>query len=271
VAAEDAGLDSVWVYDHLLADGPEQAADSPWEAWTILTALAASTTRIRLGVLVLAVPFRDPGVLARMADTLQEVSANRLVLGIGAGWHQPEFDAFGLPFDHRVSRFEEATQVITSLLRDGRSTMAGRFYRTESAPIRERPDRVPPEILIAAKRSRMLQLTATYADSWNIAWFGVPGPAFRQSAGDFANACEAVGRDPSTVRRTVGFRIAAEDSGQDETKIVRGGPAAIADAISAWDAEGIDELITWPEPSSRLGLDLLLDGVDRYWSTSKTE
>src|SRR6187401_571472 len=107
VAAEDAGLDSVWVYDHLLADGPEQAAESPWEAWTLLTALAAVTSRVKLGPLVLCGPFREPGVLARMADTLQEISADRLILGLGCGWHQPEFDAFGLPFDERVGRFAE--------------------------------------------------------------------------------------------------------------------------------------------------------------------
>jgi alkanesulfonate monooxygenase SsuD/methylene tetrahydromethanopterin reductase-like flavin-dependent oxidoreductase (luciferase family) len=264
VAAEDAGLDSVWVYDHLLSDGPEQAADSPWEAWTLLTAVAAVTNRVRLGPLVLCGPFRDPGVLARMADTFQEISGDRLVLGLGCGWHEPEFAAFGLPFDERVGRFAEQVQIITDMLRTGRSTSDGRYYRTAMAPVRDRENRVAPEILVAARRPRMMRLVAQHADAWNTAWYGVPGSAYRELAEALARACDTVGRDRSTLRTTVGFRISPTDLGQPPTRLVQGGSDAVATAIAEWDAEGVDELVCWPEPHSQAGLDLLVDAVARY-------
>src|SRR3954453_8353745 len=117
--AEAAGFDSIWVYDHLLFRFPEQPTGGIWEAWTLLAALAEATERVELGTIVLCVPFRNPAVLAKMADTLEEISGGRLILGLGAGWHQPEFDAFGIPFAHKVDRFEEALQIIAPLLREG--------------------------------------------------------------------------------------------------------------------------------------------------------
>lgn len=263
VATEDAGLDSVWVYDHLLGDGPEQAAASPWEAWTLLTAVAAVTTRVKIGPLVLCAPFREPGVVARMADTLQEISADRLILGLGCGWHTPEFDAFGLTFAERVDRFEEQLTIITDMLRTGRSTSEGNYYRTASAPVRERDGRVAPEILVAARRPRMMRLTAQRADAWNTAWYGGPGPAYRELAAAMAEACESAGRDRA-LRTTVGFRISVEESSADATRIVHGGADAVAAAIDAWEAEGVDELVCWPEPNNQAGLALLVDGVERY-------
>ena len=264
VATEDAGLDSLWVYDHLLAEGPDQAAESPWEAWTLLAALADATTRVRLGPLVLCVPFREPGVLARMADTLQDISGDRLVLGLGCGWHRPEFDAFGLAFDERVGRFGEQLAIITDMLRTGRSTSDGRYYRTAAAPVREREGRVAPEILVAARRPHMMRLAAERADAWNVAWYGAPGTAYREVASAMVAACESVSRDPATLRKTVGFRISAAASADDEARLVQGGAAAVAAAIAAWEAEGVDELVCWPEPNNQAGLALLADGVARY-------
>ena len=267
VAAEASGLDSVWVYDHLLSD-PDQPAESPWEAWTILTALAGATSRVRLGALVLCAPFRDPGVLARMADTFQEISGDRLVLGLGCGWHRPEFDAFGLAFDQRIDRFAEQLKIVADMLRDGRSTSDGRYYRTASAPVRSRASRVAPELLVAARRPRMMRLTASHADAWNIAWYGVPGPAYRESAAALNAACALVGRDPTTLRITVGFRISAGGSTEDPTRVVQGGADAVAAAITAWEAEGVDELVCWPEPNNLAGLELLVNGVKRYRATA---
>ena len=123
--SEEAGFDSVWVYDHLLHRFEGHPTVGFWEAWTMLTALAAVTERVELGTTVLAAGFRNPALLAKMADTLDEVSGGRLILGLGAGWHEPEFDAFGFPFDHRVSRLEEALQIIRPLLRDRRVDFRG--------------------------------------------------------------------------------------------------------------------------------------------------
>src|SRR3954466_11210255 len=104
-AAEEVGFDSIWVGDHLLYEQPERG---PWEAWTLLSALAAVTERVELGPLVACTGFHPPGLIAKMAATIDEVSGGRLVLGLGAGSNEPEYRAFGIPFDHRVSRFEES-------------------------------------------------------------------------------------------------------------------------------------------------------------------
>src|SRR5262249_29223461 len=130
-AAEAAGLDSFWLADHLLYRRTEQVAIDEmgcWEAFTFLSALAAATAHIQLGPLVAATSFRNRALLAKMADSLDEISGGRFILGLGAGWHQPEYDAFGYPFDHRAGRFEEALQVIVPLLREGRVDFAGHYY-----------------------------------------------------------------------------------------------------------------------------------------------
>ena len=125
---EAAGLDSIWLYDHLLYRWPGRPSDGIWECWTILSALAEATQQVELGTLVACTPFRNPALLAKMAATLDEVSGGRFVLGLGAGWHQPEFDAFGFPFDHRAARFEEALRIIGPLLRSGYVDFAGSYY-----------------------------------------------------------------------------------------------------------------------------------------------
>lgn len=136
--AEAAGFDSVWVFDHLLFRGPDGRAEGIWESWTTLSALADATSRVQLGTFVLCTGFRNPGVLAKMAVALDSISNGRLILGLGAGWHKPEFDAFGISFDWRVSRFEEALHVISSLLRTSMLDFEGRHYRADGGELRPR-------------------------------------------------------------------------------------------------------------------------------------
>ena len=168
---EDVGLDSIWVYDHLLYRWPGKPTDGIWECWTVLSALAQATQRVKIGTIVLCVPFRNPAVLAKMAVTLDEISDGRLILGLGAGWHQPEFDAFGVPFDHRGRRFQEALEIIHPLLHDGRVDYHGTYYSAPDCEIIPRGPRPSgPPILVAGKGPRMLQLIARYADSCNTAW-----------------------------------------------------------------------------------------------------
>ena len=123
--ADAGGLDSVWVYDHLLYRFGDDPTTGLYECWTILSAIAEATRRVSLGTIVLCTGFRNPALLAKMAGTLDAVSGGRLILGVGAGWHDPEFEAFGFPTDHKVSRFEEALAVITGLIRDGRADLDG--------------------------------------------------------------------------------------------------------------------------------------------------
>src|SRR5689334_5578024 len=126
-AAEDVGLDSIWVCDHLRFKFPG-VEESTYECVTMLAALAAVTERVEIGSLVICTGFRNPAVLASMANTVEEISGGRIILGLGAGYHQPEYSAFGIPYDHRVSRFEEALHIIATLLRERHVDFEGRFY-----------------------------------------------------------------------------------------------------------------------------------------------
>src|SRR4051794_1652435 len=132
-AAEDVGFDSLWVGDHLLYRGGGRPERGPWDAWTLLAGVAGVTERVRIGPLVACTAFRPPGLLARTAAAVDELSGGRLVLGLGAGWNEPQFRAFGLPFDHRVARFAEAFEIIRRLLEGERVTFAGRYHGVEDA------------------------------------------------------------------------------------------------------------------------------------------
>ncbi|MBA3587889.1 MAG: LLM class flavin-dependent oxidoreductase, partial [Chloroflexi bacterium] len=198
MAAEEHGLDSVWGADHLIFRD-EGETTGIHECWTVLTAIAAVTSRVEIGPLVLALPFRNPALTAKMAAELDEVSGGRLILGLGCGWHEPEFDAFGYPFDHRVSRFDEGLQVVVPLLRNGRVTYSGKYHHAADAELRPLPVREGgPPILIAGKQPRMLQLVARHADQWNAAWYGHPDQAdeLRERLGNLRTALDAAGRDP---------------------------------------------------------------------------
>src|SRR4051794_37163740 len=144
--AEAAGFDSVWTFDHLLSFEGDVPSGT-WEAWTLLTAIAARTSTVGLGVLVSCTGFREPIVTAKIAYTLQELSGGRLTLGLGAGWHEPEYTAFGIPFDHKVDRFSEQLSIISGLLRLGRADVDGRYHVTH-APMLPAVARAPMPFLI---------------------------------------------------------------------------------------------------------------------------
>src|SRR6266516_1114875 len=168
--AEQVGLDSLWLADHLIYPFPGQDESGPWEAFTMLSALAAVTTRIVLGPLVACASFRPPALLAKMADTLDEISGGRFILGLGAGWHQPEYEAFGYPFDHLASRFEEAMQIIVPLSREGHVNFQGHYYQFRNCVLRSRgPSLAGPLIVITVRRPLMLRLVAHDADASNAA------------------------------------------------------------------------------------------------------
>ncbi len=172
--AEADGFDSIWLADHLVYRDPGEPTRGIWESWTILAALAEATRRTELGTLVLCNSFRNPAILAKMATAADEVSAGRLILGIGAGWNEPEYQAYGLPFDHRVDRLEEALQILRPLLRDGHADFAGRYYQArdcDNVPLGPRP--AGPPLMVGGEGPRLLKLTAQNADLWNAAY----GPA----------------------------------------------------------------------------------------------
>src|SRR3954468_17350741 len=200
LAAEEVGVDTLFAPDHLIFRKygsfdsiPEGDSRGCWEVWTLLSALAGITKRVTLGPFVACTSFREPALLAKMADTLDEVSGGRLLLGLGAGYHEPEYKAFGYPFDHLAGRFEEAVQIIGPLLKGEHVTFHGRYYTVDDCEIHPRGPRPGgPPIWIGAKQPRMMRLVAKYADAYNAVWF----PEASMAAARFATldaACEEVG------------------------------------------------------------------------------
>ncbi len=243
-AAEQTRLDSLWLADHLIYRFPEQEELAPWEAFTMLSALAAVTTRIELGTMVACTSFRPPALLAKMADTLDEISRGRFILGLGAGWHQPEYEAFGYPFDHLAGRFEEALQVIVPLLREGHVDFQGKYYQVNNCVLRPRgPSKGGPSILIGAKRPRMLQLVARYANEWNTAWHVDPAVVQERYA-QLQAACAEVGRDPATIILTAGTAVHLQP-GEDTTpeRAIMGSPEEIARRLHEFADVGVAHLI----------------------------
>ena len=252
--AEALGLDSVWVFDHLLFRSAGEPDEGIREAWTTLSALAAVVPRIELGALVMCASFRNPGLMAKMAATLDDLSGGRLILGLGAGWHEPEYDAFGYPFDHRVGRFAEDLEITTRLLRKERFSFDGRWRQIEEVVLVPPPDRAVP-VLVAAKGPRMLRLTATWADVWNVAWFSGVDDRLRAQLAALDEACRAVDREPTTLRRTVGLRL-------DDIEVAD--PDRLASVLDDLVDVGVDDAIIWSTSKSMSALDLIAAGRRRH-------
>ncbi len=249
-AIEDLGFDSVWVGEHLLYRWDDRPARGPWEAWTVLAGIAASTSRIELGPLVACTNFHNPALLAKQAATIDELSDGRFVLGLGAGWNETEFRAYGYPFDHRIDRFAEAFTIIRGLLRDGAIDFDGRWYQARDCELLPRGPRPNgPPLMIGSIGPRMLRLTLGDVDSWN-AWYADIGngpegiPAVRAAVDD---ACRDVGRDPTEVERTVALLVGLSggagrlqgDAGKGTIPSLDGDPARLAATLRAVAGEGI--------------------------------
>ena len=262
--AEDGGVDSLWLIDHFfhredgLAVGGETGIAEPW---TLLSALAATTTRVELGTLVLSTSFRPAGLLAKMAVTADEVAGGRLILGLGCGWHEPEYTAFGYPFDHRVGRFEDALRITAPLVRGERISHEGPYQQVREAAILPAPIRRDLPILVAAKGERMLRLTVELADLWQTAWFGLPDERYRGRHRDLLAACTAGERDPSSIGITVGVDVVEDDPGPNALALDAG---VIADALHAWDAEAADHIQLGVRPATPATYAVVLDGIRRY-------
>ncbi len=269
--AEAGGIDSLWVYDHFVFRFPGEPEDGIHEAWTLLAAVAAVTERAALGTIVLGTGFRPPALMAKMAATLDEISNGRLILGIGTGWHEPEYTAFGYPFDHRAGRFEEAISILLPLLRGERVTFHGRWHDVDDAvliPPPPRPAKLPGRvpILIAAKGERMLGLVARHADAWNTAWYGVPDERFTSRNDDLLRALEAEGRDPATITRTVGITVdsaAAAGGRPGAPNVLPPDASAIADALAQWRDLGIGHVQADLRPVDERTIGLLVEARSR--------
>lgn len=233
LVAEAVGFDSLWVGDHLLYDKPEGPL-GPWECWSVLAALAAITDNAVLGPLVSPTGFRNPALTAKMAATVDEISGGRLVLGLGSGWNRREYEAFGFPYDHRVSRFEEAFAIIVGLVREGHVDFDGRYHSARDAYLVP-PARTDLPIMIGSQGDRMLEITAPHMNWWNEWWnrFGNNPDGLRPIVAKVDAAIEAAGRKTNDVTKTVALHV----------RLAAGGGRQMGHATEAPPIEGSAEEI----------------------------
>ncbi|MDQ6906386.1 MAG: LLM class flavin-dependent oxidoreductase [Chloroflexota bacterium] len=244
VAAEAVGLDSFWLPDHFIYRPHEPDQLGCWEVFTFLGALASVTAKITLGPLVAATSFRNPALLAKMADALDEISGGRFILGLGAGNWEPEHTAFGYPFDHRAGRFAEAMQIIAPLLREGTVNFHGKYYEATNCALCPRgPSRSGPPIWVGARGERMLRIIARHADAYNAIWPINPVQVTERWEKMVA-ACKDVGRDPATLELTVGTFVHLPEDGQpaDDDRAICGTYEEIAAKLQAFAAVGVRHL-----------------------------
>lgn len=254
-AAEQVGFDSIWMCDHLLYRDDGLPERGPWEAWTMLAALAAVTERVTLGPLVASVAFHAPAMLAKQAATVDEISGGRLVLGIGAGWNEPEFRAFGFPYDARVDRFGEAFGIIRALLEGERVTFHGRYHEVEDVVLLPRPSRRPP-LMLGSTGERMLGIALPHVDAWN-AWpdlYGNTPEGFAVTSAKVTAAAERLGRDPREIERSACVFVVLDPAaerlipGADDCPPLEGSPERIAEGLREMAEAGANEAILFVSP-----------------------
>ncbi len=264
-AAEHAGFDSVWLGDHLLYRGDGRAERGPWEAWTMLAAVAAETERVEFGPLVACAGFHPPAVLAKMAATIDEISGGRFVLGLGAGWNRPEFDSFGIPFDRRAARFEEALAVIGPLVEGRRVTHHGKFHEIDDAVLLPTPARAVP-LMVGSVGERVLRAalpTATWWNTW-FDWFGNSAEGFATLNERISRLCDDVGRDQTTLKRSACLLVVTDSTAGERPRPVEYTAATLADVrarvLEMRDA-GADEVILVSDPIDERSIRLLAENL----------
>jgi alkanesulfonate monooxygenase SsuD/methylene tetrahydromethanopterin reductase-like flavin-dependent oxidoreductase (luciferase family) len=248
---EELGYDAIWLGDHLLYRWPGVAeARGPWEAWTMLAGIAAATSRVSIGPLVASTSFHAPAMLAKQAATVDEISGGRLILGLGAGWNETEYRAFGFPFDHRISRFEEAFTIIRTLLAEGSIDFEGTYYQVRDCELLPRSSRpAGPPLLLGSSGERMLAIASPWIQGWN-AWYNATGnrPAGVAPLAEVVDAAAIrAGRRPADIERSVAVLVELPEGagrfqgGYTTTEIpaLRGSAEEMAEELRAYARAGI--------------------------------
>jgi len=265
-AAEAVGFDSIWLGDHLLYDLPDGSVRGPWEVWTSLAAIAAVTTRVELGPLVASIGFHEPTMLAKQAATVDAISGGRLIVGLGAGWNEREYRAFGFPFDQRVSRFEEAFELIRRLLAGETVDYSGRFYDIVGGRIDPLSRPGGPPLMVGSTAPRMLSITLPHVQSWNVWWsqFGNTVAGFALEKARVDELCQQYGRAPGEVQATAAVYVqvpggAGRTMGSDAVTAqpLRGTHLEIAEQLAAFGAAGCDHLQLVVDPITRASIEWL--------------
>ena len=248
--AVEIGFDMIWIPDHFMIDlDPNVPRSGFWEAWTTMAGLAAALPGVPIGPMVACTSFHTPGSIAKMAEAIDSITRGNFVLGLGCGWHKPEYDMFGLPFDRRVDRFEEALHIISALTRTGAADLEGRYYQARDAvnlPRGPRWQEGGPPILLGARGPRMLRLTARYADAWNSDWLAKPEDILPMMT-ELDTACGEIGRDPGTLVRTSSTRFSFDDE-NDDPMMVHGTPDEMAATLHAYANLGMQQHLVSIEP-----------------------
>ena len=241
VAAESVDLDSFWLPDHFIYRPHESDQLGCWEVFTFVSALASVTSKIALGTFVAATSFRNPALLAKMADALDEIAGGRFLLGLGAGNWEPEHTMFGYPFDHRAGRFAEAMEIIAPLLRAGAVDFHGKYYGATDCVLRPRgPSPSGPPIWVGAKGERMLRIIARHANAYITIWPITPAQ-ITEGYEKMVAACKDVGRDPATLELTVGTFVHLPENGRpaDDDRAICGTYEEIAAQLQAFSDVGV--------------------------------
>jgi alkanesulfonate monooxygenase SsuD/methylene tetrahydromethanopterin reductase-like flavin-dependent oxidoreductase (luciferase family) len=252
--AEALGFDAVWLEDELLWRPSTGTPLGFWDGISITGAVAAVTSRIKVGSWVLSALHRNPGIIAKTAETLDEISGGRYVFGLGAGHAEPgQARSFGLPEDRTASRFAEAVQVIVPLIREGRADFEGTFHAAHDLPQTPqgpRPNRIP--LMIAAQGPKGMRLAAQHADIWS---------GFAEDRSDMVEfgpriealeaACAEVGRDPKTIGRSAGVDLHPLDGAPASNgEWIGGSPEQMADQLRAFRDGGYTQVALFPTPST---------------------
>lgn len=267
-AAEAVGFDSIWLGDHLLYDLPDGTARGPWEVFTSMAALAAVTTRVQIGSLVASLGFHQPAMLAKMAATVDAISEGRLILGVGAGWNQREYDAFGIAFDHRVDRFEEAFGLVRRLLAGETVTHNGTYYTLDRCLV-DPPSARPggPLLMLGSNSPRMLSIGLPHVDQWNVWWslYGNSPEGLAAVVADVRARTAAAGRDPDEVEATAcvyvrvpgGAGRTMGDPTMAKIPPLTGSPEQLAEQLAAFSAAGAGHLQLVVDPITQGSIEWL--------------
>jgi alkanesulfonate monooxygenase SsuD/methylene tetrahydromethanopterin reductase-like flavin-dependent oxidoreductase (luciferase family) len=269
--AETVGFDSVWLGDHLLYE-LDIGHRGPWEVWTSLAAIAASTSTIQIGPLVASTSFHAPAMLAKQAATVDAISGGRLILALGAGWNRREYDAFGFAYDHRVSRFEEAFTIIRTLLRAGEIDFHGDYYDADRCVLHPRSSEIGPPLMIGSIGARMLDIALPHVDAWNMWWsqYGNSAVGFRREKERVDSLIVAAGRPVSDVSATAAVAVQLEGgrgrqmgdyADFDDVQPLRGNASELADQLREFEAAGADQVQRVVDPITRDSIEWLGDVV----------
>jgi len=267
-AAEVVGFDSIWLGDHLLYDLPDGSVRGPWEVFTSLAALSAVTSGVQLGSLVASLGFHEPAMLAKMAATVDAISNGRFILGVGAGWNQREYNAFGIPFDRRVDRFQEAFHLVRRLLAGETVTHTGTYYTLDRCvvdPPAVRPG--GPLLMLGSNSPRMLSIGLPHVHQWNVWWsiFGNTPEGLASVIADVRERTAGVGRDPDEVEATAcvyvrvpgGIGRTMGDPTMAAIQPVSGSVAQVADRLGEFAATGAAHLQLVVDPITQAAIEWL--------------